>query len=228
MKIEAIVPAAGLGLRLKSKTAKPLLNLNGRPILYYSIEALSRNKFIKRIIIAVRREHRGSMRSALGAFGMRERVDLAEGGNTRSESVENCLKETAPDTDCVLIHDAARPFLCENLLARCIKEAQRNSAVICGVPVKATIKRVNGESGGFVRKTIDRDGLWEIQTPQIFRRELLVRAYKKFKGRLETDDASLVEKLGVKVKVIFGSYFNIKITTAEDLVFAKAILGAAG
>jgi 2-C-methyl-D-erythritol 4-phosphate cytidylyltransferase len=230
MKIEAIVPAAGLGLRLKSKTAKPLLNLNGRPILFYSLEALSKNKSIKRIIIAIREEHRDSIRSALDTFGIRKKIDLAVGGDSRLKSVENCLKQIAPDTDYILIHDAARPFLSEGLLSRCIKEAKRNRAVICAVPVKATIKQISRPTEVrranqiVVRKTLDRDELWEIQTPQVFKKDLLLEAYGRFRNTPATDDASLVEKLGVKVKVISGAYFNIKITTPEDLVFAKALL----
>lgn len=221
MKVEAIVPAAGLGLRLKTKIPKPLVEINTKPILIYALSALAKNKFIRRIIIAVSEDSKDAFRLVLDKFRIHKRIDLVRGGKTRRESVENCLKELTRDTDSVLIHDAVRPFLSERLVENCLKEAKKNDAVICGVPARATIKRV---AGGWVIETLKREELREIQTPQVFKKELLVEAYAKFKKIPVTDDASLIERLGVKVKVINGSYFNIKITTAEDLVFAQAII----
>lgn len=231
MKVEAIVPAAGLGLRLEASLPKPLVKIADRPILIHTLCALSENKSIKRIILAVNKECLDKFRGVLRRFPVKKRIDLVVGGASRRESVENCLKIIDSAANIILVHDAVRPFVSKDLIDRLLKEAKNCPAVICGVPVKATIKQVRSQkpeaAGIFVEKTLSRENLWEIQTPQVFRKELLLAAYKKYKNTAATDDASLVEKLGVKVKVVRGSYFNIKITTPEDLVFAKTIAKAA-
>lgn len=235
MKVEAIIPAAGLGLRLKSLPAasgaglpKPLIKLGAKPIIAHTLCALSASNRIKRIAIAVHKDHFDEFNEVLKRFPIKKRIDLVPGGATRRDSVENCLKTIESSADVILIHDAVRPFVSKDLITRLLKEAKARPAVICAVPVKATIKQLTVHSsqltGVFVEKTLDRENLWEIQTPQVFRKEVLIKAYKKYRDRTVTDDASLVEKLGVRVSVIYGSYFNIKITTSEDLVFAKAIL----
>lgn len=218
--VEAIIPAAGRGERLNSKVPKPLVRINSKPILAYALEALAGNKFISRIIIAVSEENREAFKAALRKFRLSKRVSLVLGGRTRQESVAHCLRELGRDTGFVLVHDAARPFIPERLVADCLKEAKKYGAVVCGLPARATLKKVKS---GWVKETLKREDIWEIQTPQVFRKDIILKAYAKFKNISATDDASLVERLGVKVKVIKGSYYNIKITTPEDLVFAKAI-----
>jgi 2-C-methyl-D-erythritol 4-phosphate cytidylyltransferase len=218
--VEAIIPAAGRGERLNSKVPKPLVRINSKPILAYTLEALAGNKFISRIIIAVSEENREAFNLALGKFRLPKIISLVSGGRTRQESVAHCLKELGRDTGFVLVHDAARPFLSERLVADCLKEVKRSGAVVCGLPARATMKKVKS---GWAKETLKREDIWEIQTPQVFRKDILLKAYAKFKNISATDDASLVERLGVKVKVIKGSYYNIKITTPEDLVFAGAI-----
>jgi 2-C-methyl-D-erythritol 4-phosphate cytidylyltransferase len=178
------------------------------------------------------------------ADGLSKVKCVRRGGKTRRESVEAGLKFLDKDTEFILIHDAARPFVTSEIISRVVSGARNYGACIAGVPLKPTIKRVKGEgarparikparmksggSGGgkeiFVSETLDRDNVWEIQTPQVFKRDLIIRAHNKFKNLDATDDAYLVEKLGHKVRVCAGSYFNIKITTPEDLVFAQAIL----
>ncbi|OGX26965.1 MAG: 2-C-methyl-D-erythritol 4-phosphate cytidylyltransferase [Omnitrophica WOR_2 bacterium RIFCSPHIGHO2_02_FULL_45_21] len=237
MNVEAIVPAAGLGLRLKAALPnrqagipKPLVKIADKPILIYTLCVLSRIKSIKRIILAVNKEYLDNFREVLKRFPLKKRIDLVLGGASRRESVENCLKTIDSAANIILVHDAVRPFVSKDLIDRLLKEARVSPAVISGVPVKATIKSVKVskcqgvKEGCMVEKTLNRDNLWEIQTPQVFRRELLLEAYEKYRNPAVTDDASLVEKLGVKVKVVRGSYFNIKITTPEDLVFAKTIV----
>lgn len=133
------------------------------------------------------------------------------------------------DTDFVLIHDGARPFVDKEIIDSSIKKAFRYKASVAAVSVKPTIKKIkfmNGEV--FARETLKRDSLREIQTPQVFKRELIENAYKNFKFGFPTDDASLIEKTKNKVAICPGSYFNIKITTPEDLVFAEAILKTKG
>ncbi|TAN61165.1 2-C-methyl-D-erythritol 4-phosphate cytidylyltransferase [bacterium] len=218
--VEAIIPAAGRGERLNSKVPKPLVRIDSKPILAYCLEALAGNKSISRIVIAVSEENREAFNAALRKFRLLKRVSLVSGGESRQESVAHCLGELGRDTGFVLIHDAARPFLSGRLVADCLKEARISGAVVCGLPARATMKRVES---GWVKETLKREDIWEIQTPQVFRKDMLLKAYAKFKNISATDDASLVERLGVKVKVIKGSYYNIKITTPEDLVFAKAI-----
>jgi 2-C-methyl-D-erythritol 4-phosphate cytidylyltransferase len=127
------------------------------------------------------------------------------------------------NSDWVLIHDSARPFIDRKFITEVIMAAKKTGAAITGVPIKATIKSI--KSGGLVDRTLDRSNLWEIQTPQVFKKELILKAYKEFSKRNVTDDSSLVEKLGKKVKIVPGSYENIKITTKEDLLFAQAIAG---
>ena len=245
VKVAAIVPAAGLGLRLKSGLPKPLVKIAGKPIIAHTLCALSASNKIGRIVIAVHKDHFDKFNEVLKRFPVKKRIDLVLGGATRRDSVENCLKTIESCVDLILIHDAVRPFVSKDLIARLLKEAKASPAVICGMPVKATIKQVTGHKPGgsglpsdrqshrsqvtgvFVEKTLNRENLWEIQTPQVFRKEALIKAYNKYRDKTVTDDASLVEKLGVRVSVIYGSYFNIKITTPEDLVFAKAIVKTA-
>ena len=229
MIVTAIIPAAGLGLRLKSSIPKPLVKIAGKPILAYTLRALAKNSQIKRIIVAVNKAHLKAFEDVLNKFRIGKKTELVSGGPTRRDSVKNCLKNVSGDAGWVLVHDAVRPFVSEDLIGRLLKEALMSPAVICGVPVKATIKRVTGnglrETDCYeVEETLERENLWEIQTPQVFRKELLLGAYKKGAGLTVTDDASLVEKSGVKIMLVYGSYFNIKITTPEDLVFAEAIL----
>ena len=228
MKVEAIVPAAGLGLRLEASLPKPLVKIAERPILIHTLCALSESRSIRRIILAVNKGYLDKFREVLKRFPVKKRIGLVLGGASRRESVENCLKTIDSAANIILVHDAVRPFVSKDLIDRLLKEAKVSPAVICGVPVKATIKRVTGNglrgTAGRVIETLNRKGLWEIQTPQVFQKDLLLKAYVKFKDTPATDDASLVEKLGIKVKVILGSYFNIKITTPEDLVFAKTIV----
>ena len=229
MRVEAIVPAAGLGLRLEAGLPKPLVKIAERPILIHTLRALSESRSIRRIILAVNKGYLDKFREVLKRFPVKKRIELVLGGASRRESVENCLKTIDSAANIILVHDAVRPFVSKDLIDRLLKEAKVSPAVICGVPVKATIKSVRCHLSGIrkgylVEKTLERESLWEIQTPQVFRRELLLEAYKKYRNGVVTDDASLVERLGVQVKVIYGSYFNIKITTPEDLLFAQAIL----
>lgn len=233
MSVEAIVPAAGSGTRMKSTLPKPLLKIGGKPIIVHTLEALAANPGIKRILVALNPDNSDKFKKAIGGYKIGKEVSFIPGGMTRGDSVGNCLKQVSVRTDLVLIHDAVRPFISPVLISRLIREAKKSRAVICGVPVKNTIKRVvcrrpsavvRLPSAVFVERTLDRENLWEIQTPQVFDKALLTEAYKRYGNSSGTDDASLVEKMGQKVKVIEGSYSNIKITTPEDLVLAKAIL----
>lgn len=146
------------------------------------------------------------------------------GGQRRQDSCLNGLNALPSSADIVLIHDAARPFVRQGLITALIRKAQAKGAAIPGVPVKNTIKRVSGRTL-FVDKTLERSLLWEIQTPQAFRKDLILAAYEKSANIDATDDAMLVERLKKRVSIVPGSYDNIKITTPDDLILAEAIAG---
>jgi 2-C-methyl-D-erythritol 4-phosphate cytidylyltransferase len=251
MYVTAIVLAAGKGLRFsrfnsftvrggiptriskmiesgKSKLSKPLIKINSKPIIIRCLDILSKHSYIKDIIVVANSKNSISITREIKQYRIRKIRDVILGGRLRQNSVINGLKAMDMCTGLVLIHDAVRPFIDKDMVSSLIKEANRYGAAIVGAPVKDTVKKVR-KSGGhkdtsrIVEKTLNRDVLWEIQTPQVFKKELILEAYRKF-GNIEvTDDASLVEKLGVKVKIVRGSYNNIKITTPDDLILAEAI-----
>lgn len=222
MYVTAIVVAAGKGLRLKSKIPKPLVKINSRPVIIYSLSTLSRHPSIKDIIVVANRNNLEDIRGKIRQYRINKVRAVVLGGRLRQDSVFNGLKKIDSRTDLVLIHDAARPFATENLISSLIKTAKAYGAAIAGVPVKATIKKTRGQNK-VVEKTIERNALWEIQTPQVFKKELILKAYKKFGNIGVTDDAMLVEKLKRSVRVVLGAYNNIKITSPEDLMIARAI-----
>jgi len=213
----------------KSKITKMLVRLKSKPILIYSLLALSSHAFIKDIIVVVNAKNSKSIIDEIRQYRIGKISQIVEGGKRRQDSVLNGLRALDTGADLVLIHDAVRPFIEKNTISSVIKAAKKSGAAIVGIPVKATIKKVTRNrsqvSRNFVvKKTIDRSNLWEIQTPQVFNKELLLKAYKKSGNIDVTDDAMLIEKLGKKVSVVLGSYNNIKITTPEDLILAEVFL----
>ena len=227
--VSAIVLAAGSGLRFKSKIPKPFVKINSQPIIIYCLEILSKHPSVRDIIVVVNDGFLGEMVSKIRQYRIDKVRQVIKGGRLRQDSVRNALKAIDNRTDAVLIHDGARPIIDKETVSSVIKEARKSGAAILGVPVKATIKKLKAQSSKLkdrlvVDKTLNRENLWEVQTPQVFKKELILQAYSKFGKSEVTDDASLVEKLGARVKVVMGSYSNIKITTPEDLVIAEAIL----
>ena len=241
LKIEAIVPAAGLGRRLKGDITKPLVSISGSPIIIRTLKVLNAHPRISKIIVLSHKKNLKAMRKLISRNNIHKLKNIVEGGATRSTSVAAGLKLISGDTDFVLIHDAARPFVKKEIISKVISAAVASGAAVAGVRLKPTIKKIKSNNGfGYrlpnhcfpaykknhtvvIEKTLDRENIWEIQTPQVFKKDLILEAYKRFKKIAATDDASLVEKLGLDVSVVEGSYFNIKVTTFEDLVFAKAI-----
>lgn len=222
--ISAIVVAAGKGLRFKSKIPKPVVKLNFKPILIYSLEIISKHPLINEIILVINRENQKAIVREVKKYRINKICKVVKGGRRRQDSVLNGLKAVDKNTDFVLIHDAARPFIDSKVLSSIINEASRTGAAIAGVPVKATIKKATKTASKvIVKETLDRNNLWEIQTPQVFGKNLILKAFDKFGKVNVTDDAMLVEKLGRKVRIVTGSYRNIKITTPEDLSLAEAI-----
>ena len=225
MTIKAIIAAGGLGTRLKTIHPKLLVMLNGKPLLAYSIEVFDKFPLIDGIIIVTHEYHVLDVEDVVRLYNFQKVERVIIGGETRSASVYNGLRETGDKTDIVVIHDGARPLLNAQTVQRAIEQCKVHGAAVVGVKVKPTIKKVD-PSNFFVRETLNRDELWEIQTPQVFNRELLLKAYAQKGAEDPTDDAGLVERMGVPVKVVEGDYENIKITTNEDLVLAEAFLNA--
>ncbi|NQT90914.1 MAG: 2-C-methyl-D-erythritol 4-phosphate cytidylyltransferase [Candidatus Omnitrophica bacterium] len=224
MKVTAIVPSAGIGRRIRSKTDKPFIKVAGKEMILYALKALEDSSAISEVIIAASPKNIERTKALLRRKRFGKITHVVKGGKRRSESVSNCLSKVSQDTDLIFIHDAARPFLNEPLIRSTIKAAARHGASVASVLVKPTIKQA-GPKGEFVAKTLDRRSLWEAQTPQVFKKDLLLKAYRKAGKALKdfTDDASIVEAYGGKVRIVAGSYNNIKITTPEDLVIAEAM-----
>ncbi|MFH0771503.1 MAG: 2-C-methyl-D-erythritol 4-phosphate cytidylyltransferase [Candidatus Omnitrophota bacterium] len=225
MKTSVIVAAGGKGERLGSKVHKPFVLLGKEPILAYALRALDSSNRVNEIILVVNEFDLLKGRSLVKKIGIKKIKDITAGGKRRMDSVNNGLFRVSPDTDYVMVHDGCRPFVDDKIISETIQAAEIFGGAIAVAPVKPTIKEI--EKGGFVVTTLKREFLVEVQTPQVFRKDILVRAYERaLREETEaTDDSSLVEALGVKVKVIKGSYKNIKITTPEDLKYAKALLG---
>jgi len=219
--LSAIIVAAGQGLRLKTAAFKPLVKIGKLPVIIYSLNTLDKHPQIDEIIIVVNAKNQRAIKRLIKNYSFKKIKSFVLGGRRRQDSVYNGLKMVSENSDWALIHDAARPFIDCQAITKVILAAKKTGAAILGVPVKATVKSI--KSGGMVDRTLDRSNLWEIQTPQVFKKELILEAYKKYCQENVTDDASLVEKLGKKVKIVLGSYENIKITNKEDLLFAETI-----
>lgn len=224
MKVAAIVPAAGKGERLGSKSHKPFIVIGKEPILARTLTALAKSAYIDEIILVINETDLAKARSLLKNNKLKKIKKIALGGKRRMDSVNNGLSEVSEDVDYVVVHDGVRPFLDNKMISSVIEAAKTFGAAITCVPVKPTIKEI--EKGDFVTATLKRESLVEVQTPQAFKKEILGRAYKKaFEDGIDaTDDSVLVERLGIKVKAVDGSYRNIKITTVEDLRYAKALI----
>lgn len=222
----AIVPAAGKGSRIGSKTPKTFLDLGGVPLLARAIDLLAACRRVDLIQPVLPRTHLARFRSGILA---RRRwstcVQPVAGGRERQDSVAAGLRALPDDVEYVVIHDGARPFATAALVERVLAAARRHGAALAAVPVQDTVKRVTTDH--FLDGTVDRRGLWLAQTPQAFSVALLREAHaaareSRFTG---TDDAALVEALGHPVRVVHGSRLNFKITTLEDLSLARMMVG---
>lgn len=225
MRVTAIVPAAGSGRRLKAELEKPYILLKRKPIIVHTLQKLSSSPFVGEIILAVNKKHIALAQRLIKKFKIRKIKTIVAGGKTRGQSVYNGLRHVSKLSKIVLIHDGVRPIIDNKLIARAVKEAGKFKAVITAVPVVATIKEAN--SSLIVKSTLPRNKIWAVQTPQVFSKDLILKAYNKAGNKKDkaTDDAYLVEQLGSPVKIVRGEYSNIKITTREDLILAKEILG---
>jgi 2-C-methyl-D-erythritol 4-phosphate cytidylyltransferase len=217
--LSAIILAAGSGKRLGRAVSKPLVKIGGLPAIIYSLRALEKHAQVDEIIVVVNSKNRAAIFGLAEKFNFKKIKCFVLGGALRQDSVLCGLRNVSSQSGWVLIHDCARPFIEQSAIDRLIQGARKTGAAILAVRPKATIKI--GAAANLVAKTLDRNNLWEVQTPQVFKKELLLKAYNKYSTSKVTDDASLVEKTGAKVLVVEGKYENI--TTTEDLLFAGLI-----
>ncbi|MGL6107814.1 2-C-methyl-D-erythritol 4-phosphate cytidylyltransferase [Romboutsia sp.] len=219
-----VIVAAGSGSRMKMNINKQFIKLNNKEIIAYTIEKFYKHKNIQEIVVVLKEDEINFFKNEiLNKYGFNN-VKIAFGGNERQDSVYNGLKLLGSDCDIVLIHDGARPFVTKKIIDKSIEEAKKHKAIVVGVPVKDTIKVINGENE--IIDTPERSKLWAVQTPQTFEYNMLIKAYENAfnDGFYGTDDAMLVERIGYKVKMLEGSYNNIKITTPEDVNIGVQIL----
>ncbi|MEK7818519.1 MAG: 2-C-methyl-D-erythritol 4-phosphate cytidylyltransferase [Bacteroidota bacterium] len=224
MSVSVIIPAAGSGTRLGGMITKQFIELKGKPIIVYSIEKFEKSPEVSEIIIVTQRIYFNEIRNLCNRYHLAKVKEIIEGGKTRQDSVRNGLEKVNKKSKFILVHDAVRPFISTNLISDAISTAKKTKASVVAVAAKDTIKLSNEKN--IIEKTFPREKLWIIQTPQVFEAKLLNRAYQNAfkKNILATDDASLVEAIGVNPQIVVGEYENIKITTREDLEMAELIL----
>lgn len=224
MAVSAIIAAGGRGLRLGADRPKQFLDLGGRSILEMSIAALAASSRIDEIVVALPAEHLETESKILKSAFTRP-LTFVSGGARRQDSVANAFAKTSPKSDVIVVHDAARPFVTDAVIGRAIDGAKTHGAAIAAVAVRDTVKQAgeaNADGSRLIRGTIPRDSVFLAQTPQAFRRDVLTRALTEGEAIDATDEAMLVERLGLPVHVVQGDERNIKITTADDLAAAKA------
>jgi 2-C-methyl-D-erythritol 4-phosphate cytidylyltransferase len=225
-KIAVILPAAGKGERFGSEGRKTLAKLDGRPVFLRSLELFVNRKDVCQTILAVAggdlKEIKEKYAANLGFMG----VQVVEGGEHRHDSVRAALETVSDEADLVAIHDAVRPCTTSAMIDAVCAEADKTGAAILAAPLYGTIKRV--AESGVIDATVPRENLYEAQTPQVFRRELIVGAYANLPDSTETvtDDAQVAELAGHPVSVVKSDATNLKITTRDDLTLAHAILKA--
>lgn len=224
-KADAVIVSAGKGHRFMEAKKKQFHLLGEKPILAHTLEKFEACPLIHSILLVVGQEDMDyCLKEIIEKYKYQKISQIIPGGKQRQESVKNGIDALPNNVEVVVIHDGVRPFVTREMIEESIRSAIRFQAVAFGLPVKDTIKMVNPD--GTVFKTLERESLWQIQTPQTFRIALIKKAYHQATedGFIGTDDASLIERLGEKVHILPGSYNNIKITTPEDLILANLFL----
>ena len=222
MKVGAIIPAAGRGKRIGASVPKQFLEIQGKPLLHHTLTVFASCKLIDYVVLVMPRTDVDEMgEDWLNKYEIVREVVV--GGEQRQDSVYNGFNSLEKGTDIVVVHDGVRPFTTPQMITATVEAAQQHGAAITAIPVSDTVKQA---ADGFVKQTVSRDGLWRVQTPQAFQYGLLQQAFKKAKkdSYYGTDEGSLVEYLGERVKIVPGSELNIKITRKEDLVLGESLL----
>ena len=225
MKTVAIIPAGGSGKRMQENQSKQYLLLDGVPVIVRTLKTFQGARMINEIFLIVPADDIEFARQFIvEKYGISKVSRLLPGGRERQDSVKNGIDALANDHDVVVIHDGVRPFVSEEMVHAAVREASNEGAVTVGVPVKDTVKAVDDHA--WIKGTLNRSGLWLTQTPQAFKRDIIKKAYEAaYKDNYYgTDDASLVERMGINVKMMRGSYDNIKITTKDDIVLAEGLV----
>lgn len=225
MTASAIIVAAGSGVRLGSSAPKAFAKIGGRTMLSFSLDAIRQVGSIGEVVITVPEGFEGAARAEAAALGLGVPLKITPGGPERQDSVRIALGLTSSESELVIVHDAARPLATPAIFEACLNAAARAGGAIAAIPVADTLKRVADSA---IAATVARAGLWQAQTPQAFRRDLLVAAHSRAvtEGIVATDDADLVERTGARVEVVEASTANIKITTPSDLAIVEAIIAA--
>ena len=225
MNASAIIVAAGSGVRLGRSEPKAFVKIGGRTMLSYSLRVVASVAAIRELVITVPEGFEGAARAEVTATSVRIPVKITCGGAERQDSVRIALALTSAESDLVVVHDAARPMATATMFEACLEAAARAGGAIAAIPLADTLKRVVDSA---ITETIARAELWQAQTPQAFRRDVLVAAHRHAVDEriVATDDADLVERIGTSVEVVEGSTANIKITTPSDLAIVEAIIAA--
>ena len=221
-----IIVAAGSGSRMNTNINKQFIKLNDKEIIAHTIEKFYNNKNINDIVIVIKEDEAEFFKKEILDKYRFKNIKIAYGGKERQDSVYSGIKLLDKNCKYVLIHDGARPFVDEDIINRSLDEVKVFKSIVVGVPVKDTIKVVNNNNN--VVDTPNRSTLWSVQTPQTFDYNIIKKAYEdafdnNFYG---TDDAMLVERIGYTIKMIYGSYNNIKVTTPEDIIIGTQIINS--
>ena len=224
IKTLAIIPSAGLGRRMAGPGRKNYIELLGKPILAHTLGAFEESELVDAVVVVVTPgDERLCQNNIIEAYGLKKVLQVLPGAKDRQGSVRNGLPDVEDPPELIVVHDGARPLVTAGIIDSTIEEARSTGAAIAAVRVKDTIKEVHD---GLVASTPQRDSLWAAETPQAFRADILIKAFRKAEtdGFTGTDESTLVERLGARVSIVEGSYENIKITTEEDLLLAERIM----
>lgn len=223
--LSAVVVAAGRSQRMGFD--KLLTPLAGRPLLLHTLERLFLTEAPREIVLVVRPGSEAEMAQIIAPLGRRDSIRLVPGGAQRQDSVQNGLHAVSSDSEFVMVHDAARPFVTRELIDTVLEAAKLSGAAVCGAPCSDSLKEVGDD--GLVTRTIDRSRLWAVQTPQIFRTQLLRDAYRGalVSGAIFTDDTAVVEAMGHSVRIVLHHGINLKVTTPMDWKIAEIVLAGA-
>ena len=224
MKTVAIIPAAGKGLRVGGVTPKQFMMLGGLPLIVHTLRVFEETQEVSEVILVIPKESEAQGRSLVEEFRLKKVEKIVAGGKTRQDSVYEGLLATDRTVDLITVHDGARPLVTQEIIVRTILRARELGGAIAGVPVLDTLKESTLDT--CIKRTWDRQGYWLAQTPQTFRREILLAAYKRAikLDIVGTDEASLVEKLGSPVGLVEGARENIKVTRPDDFWMAEYFL----
>ncbi len=218
--VTAVILVAGNSTRYGQNRNKNFENIQGKPVILYSLEEFHKNRYIDNILIGAKEEEIPIIKNILPKEQFTKPIDMIVGGNSRQETVYHCIQQT--EADIVVIHDGARPAIKQEYINKCIEAMKNYKGATVGVPSKDTIK-ITDENNVVIQST-QRSNTWIVQTPQCFERKILLDMHEKYKQEEMTDDCMLLEKNKNKVKILEGDYTNIKITTYEDLEIMKKII----